>query len=311
MKDLKVVFMGTPEFAVPVLKQLIANTNVVLVVTQPDKEVGRKHEIKFSPIKDVAIENNIEVYQPIKIRNEYQKILDMNPDIIITCAYGQIIPEILLETPKYKAINVHASLLPKLRGGAPIHHALIDGYKETGITIMYMDTKMDNGDIIKQEKIDITDTDNVGTLHDKLSAIGANLLIETLPSIINGTNERIKQNEENVTFGYNIQREEEQIDFNKSAEEVFNQIRGLYPFPTAYALLNNEPIKILESHIVENNEGETGQITSISKDGIIVKCNDKSICITRIKPNGKKEMSVKEYLNGIQKEELKGLIFNE
>lgn len=309
MKDKKVIFMGTPEFAVPILEALVENTNVVLVVTQPDKEVGRKKELKYTPIKEVAIKNNIEVFQPIKIRNDYEYILDKNPDIIITCAYGQIIPKELLETPKYKAINVHASLLPKLRGGAPIHHAIIDGYKETGITIMYMNEKMDEGNIISQESVVIEDTDNVGTLHDKLSLMGRDLLIKTLPSIFNESNESIPQNNEEATYGYNIKREEELINFNNSSNEVFNQIRGLYPFPTGYAVLDNENIKILESHIGTSSKGIPGEIINISKQGIGVMCKDKEIIITKVKPEGKKEMNSIDFINGHKG--LVGRVFND
>ena len=311
MKDKRVVFMGTPEFAVPVLKKLIENTNVVLVVTQPDKQSGRHLELTYSPVKKVALDNKIEVFQPTKIKEDYQVIIDKKPDIIITCAYGQIIPKILLDFPKYKAINVHASLLPKLRGGAPIHKAIIEGYEETGITIMYMSEKMDAGDIISQESLKIDIKDNVGTLHDKLSDIGAKLLIDTLPSIFDETNKRIKQNEKDVTFAYNISREEEKIDFNKTSIEVYNQIRGLYPFPTAYATLNNNIIKICESNIIDDISGTVGEITEINKMGIIVKCKDKSILIKRLKPSGKKEMNSIDFANGIGKENLKGKIFNE
>ena len=193
MKDKRVVFMGTPEFSVPVLEMLIENTNVVLVVTQPDKEVGRHHELKATPVKECALKHNIEVYQPVKIRNEYEHVLECNPDVIVTCAYGQIIPSILLDTPKYKAINVHASLLPKLRGGSPLHKCIIDGYKETGVTIMYMAPGMDDGDIITQRSIEIKDTDNVGIIHDELSIMGRDLLLETLPNIFSGNITRIKQ----------------------------------------------------------------------------------------------------------------------
>ena len=304
MKNKKVIFMGTPEFAVPILQMLIENTEVLLVVTQPDKEVGRKKEKNFSPIKELAIKNNIETFQPIKIKEDYKYILEKNPDIIITCAYGQIIPNELIETPKYGAINVHASLLPKLRGGAPIHHAIIDGYKKTGITIMYMSSKMDAGDIISQKETIINEKENVGTLHDKLSKIGTELLKETLPLIFEQKNERIKQNEEEVTFGYNITREEEKIDFNKTAEQVYNQIRGLNPFPLAYAILNEEETKIIEANINEKTIGKVGEITEITKNSIIVKCKDKSIEITKIKPFGKRIMEVKDYLNGIKKEAL-------
>ena len=308
MNNKKVVFMGTPEFAVPILEALVENTNVVLVVTQPDKEVGRKKELRPTPIKEAAVKNNIEVFQPTRIRNDFEYILEKKPDIIITCAYGQIIPKELLDTPKYKAINVHASLLPKLRGGAPIHHAIIDGYKETGITIMYMNEKMDEGNIISQEKINIEDTDCVGTLHDKLSLIGRNLLIKTLPSIFDETNDSIPQNNEEATYGYNIKREEELIDFNKESREVFNQIRGLYPFPTGYAILDGESIKILESYIGNTSKGKSGEIINVYKNGIGVMCKDKEIVITKLKPEGKKEMNASDFINGHK--DLIGRVFN-
>lgn len=301
MKDKRVVFMGTPEFSVPVLEMLIENTNVVLVVTQPDKEVGRHHELKATPVKECALKHNIEVYQPVKIRNEYEHVLECNPDVIVTCAYGQIIPSILLDTPKYKAINVHASLLPKLRGGSPLHKCIIDGYKETGITIMYMAPGMDDGDIITQRSIEIKDTDNVGIIHDELSIMGRDLLLETLPNIFSGNITRIKQDSNEVTYAYNIKREEEKIDFNKTAREVFNQIRGMYPFPVAYTTLNGEVIKICESRIGNTSKGKPGEIIETSKDGISVMCKDKNIIITRLKPSGKKEMAVRDYLNGKNK----------
>ena len=301
MKDKRVVFMGTPEFSVPVLEMLIENTNVVLVVTQPDKEVGRHHELKATPVKECALKHNIEVYQPIKIRNEYEHILEMNPDIIITCAYGQIIPSILLDTPKYKAINVHASLLPKLRGGSPLHKCIIDGYKETGVTIMYMAPGMDDGDIITQRSVEIKDKDNVGIIHDKLSIMGRDLLLETLPNIFSGNITRTKQDPNEVTYAYNIKREEEKIDFNKTAREVFNQIRGMYPFPVAYTTLNGEVIKICEVRIGNSSKGKPGEIIETSKDGISVMCKDKNIIIIRLKPSGKKEMTAKDYLNGKNK----------
>lgn len=309
MKDKRVVFMGTPDFAVPVLEELIKSTNVVLVVTQPDKPVGRSGEVKFTPIKKVAVKNGIEVFQPIKIRNDYEVILNANPDIIITCAYGQIIPKVLLDLPKYGAVNVHASLLPKLRGGAPLHKAIMMGEKETGITIMYMDEKMDNGDIISQEKTPILDSDNVGKIHDRLSVMGAKLLIKTLPSIFEGTNERIKQNEEEVTYAYNVTREEEKIDFNKTAREVFNHIRGLYPYPVSYSVLNGNVIKILESKLSLSTKGNPGEITDINNDGIVVRCADKSVVITRVKPSGKKEMSAKDFVNGQGKDKLLKEVF--
>lgn len=305
MNKIKIAFMGTPEFAVPVLEGLIKNYNVGLVVTQPDKLVGRHQELKYSPIKEVAIANNIEVFQPIKIRDDYQKILDFQPDIIITCAYGQIIPKVLLETPRFGCINVHASLLPKLRGGAPIHKALIDGYNKTGITIMYMDETMDTGDIISQKEYQIKDTDNVGILHDVLSKIGAELLLETLPSIINNTNLRISQNSQEATYAYNIRREEEHIEFNKTAREIYNQVRGLNPWPLANIILNGEEMKIIECSIVSTKSKlSAGTIIDITKESFIIKAKDQAIAVTKVKPFGKKVMSTKDYLNGIDKNKI-------
>lgn len=306
MKEKRVVFMGTPDFSVPVLEMLIENTNVVMVVSQPDSYVGRHHELKMPPVKEVALKHNIEVFQPQKIKNDFEKVLSCNPDIIITCAYGQIIPSELLFTPKYGAVNVHASLLPKLRGGSPLHRAIMNGYDKTGITIMYMDTGMDNGDIIKQESIDIKEDDNVGIIHDKLSLLGRDLLLKTLPSIFNQENERIKQDESEVTFAYNIKKEEEKIDFSKSAKEVHNHIRGLYPFPGAYTTLNGEIIKISESKIGNKSNKEVGTISNITKEGICVSCSDKEIIITKLKPAGKKEMSALDFVNGKKKENLLG-----
>ena len=312
MEKIRVVFMGTPEFSVNVLEGLIKNYNVVGVVTQPDKEIGRKKEIKYSPIKEIALKNNIEILQPIKIRNEYASILALKPDIIITCAYGQIIPKEILDFPKYGCINVHASLLPKLRGGAPIHRAIIDGYSKTGITIMYMDEGMDTGDIISYREIEITEDMNVGELHDKLSIIGKELLIDTLPNIINGTAKRIKQQEEEATFAYNIKREDEFINFNLTAREVYNHIRGLNPFPGGYAKLDGKIIKIYNARITDRmfTEKENGQITNIYKDGIGVSVKDYEIVITELKVEGKKKMKTTDFLNGIDKTSLIGKIFN-
>ena len=307
---MKVIFMGTPDFAVPVLEGLIENYEVVLVVSQPDKRVGRKQELRNTPIKEVALKNNIPVFQPTKIREDYEEIINLNPDIIVTCAYGQIIPKVILDCPRLGCINVHASLLPKLRGGAPIHKAIIDGYKTTGITIMYMDVKMDNGDIISQKEIEITDSDNLESLHDKLSVLGKELLLETLPSIIEGTNTRTKQNEADVTFAYNITREEEHIDFNKTSREVFNLIRGLSPVPGSNAILFDNEMKIYESIINDKKySGNPGEIVDITKQGIVVKTGDSSITITKLKPFGKKMMDASSYVNGIGKDKLIGKVF--
>ena len=304
--------MGTPSFAVPILEELINKYNVIMVVSQPDKEKDRKGNIIYSPCKEIGIKNNIEVYQPIKIREEYQYILDKKPDIIITTAYGQIIPSQILDYPKYGCINVHGSLLPKLRGGAPIHHAIINGDKEAGVTIMYMDKKMDSGDIISQRSINIDDNMILDNLYYKLSILGRDLLIDTLPSILNGTNNRIKQNEEEVTYGLNITKEEELINFNDSVSNVHNKIRGLSSIPGAYAMLNNKRMKIYLSEKTNNiSKEKPGTITDINKNGITVSTKDYDIILKNIKLEGKTRCDVKDFINGIKKENFIGGIFNE
>lgn len=300
----RVIFMGTPEFAVPILETLIKMTDVVLVVSQPDAYVGRKKVLTASPVKQKAIEYNIPVFQPEKIKLDNEEIMNYNPDLIVTCAYGQILPESILKTPRLGCINVHASLLPKYRGGAPIHHALINGEEKTGITIMYMDTKMDNGDIITQEAIAINPDDTVATLHDKLSILGANLLARTLPSIIDQTNTRIKQDEAQVTFAPTIKRGDEHLSFNQEAKKVFNKVRGLNSWPLANIILDNEEIKIVEGYIGENTKEKPSQIVNIKKDALGISCLDKIFYVTKLKPAGKKIMTAKDYLNGINKNEL-------
>lgn len=310
MKDIKVIFMGTPIFASIILDELIKKYNVIMVVCQPDREKDRKGNIIYSPCKKLAIENNIQVFQPLKIRDEYQKILDMNPDIIITAAYGQIIPDIVLNYPKYGAINVHGSLLPKLRGGAPIHHAIINGDKEIGVTIMYMDKRMDAGDIISQRAIPLTNDMNLDIAYEKLAIIGRDLLIETIPSIINGTNNRIHQDENEVTFGYNITKEEEKINFDDTSMNVYNKIRGLSSVPGAYAIINNKRMKVYSSTISDiKSKNLPGVIDDIRNDGIYVNTKDYIIKLTDIKLEGKKRCPVHEFINGIKKEDYIGVKF--
>ena len=303
MKSTKVIFMGTPEFAVPVLQTLIDNTQVVLVVTQPDKLVGRNKVLTPPPVKQLALENNIEVFQPTKIREDYERITSLNADLIITCAYGQIIPEEILNNPRLGCINVHASLLPRLRGGAPIHHAIIEGEEKTGITIMYMDKKMDTGDIISTVEYKIKDTDNVGTLHDELSKLGSELLLQTLPSIVDGTNNRTPQNHDEATYAWNIKREEEHVTFNRPSKEILNQIRGLNPWPTANAIILDQEVKILEAYIGEKDSKlSPGIVCEINKDNFAITTNDKIIHITKVKPFGKKIMDARDYINGMDRE---------
>src|SRR5574344_2048402 len=223
-KELKIVFMGTPDFAVPVLEALIKDYNVRAIVTQPDKLVGRDQHLSYSPVKKVGMEHTMLVLQPVKIRTDFQEVINLEPDLIITCAYGQIIPKEILDCPRLGCINVHASLLPKLRGGAPIQHAIMDGYKETGVTIMYMNEKMDDGDIIAQEKITIGDEETADSLYERLKVLGRDLLMKTLPSIIDGTNSRTKQDLNEVTYAFNIKREDEKLDFAKNKYQLHNQI---------------------------------------------------------------------------------------
>ncbi len=309
---MKIVFMGTPEFSVPILEGLIENYDVIGVVTQPDKEVGRSHVIKFSKVKEVALANDIRVFQPIKIREDYDDIVKLNPDLIVTCAYGQIIPKVLLDLPKYGCINVHASLLPKLRGGAPIHRAILNGDMKTGITIMYMDEHMDTGDIIQSEEVLIEKDDTVGTLHDKLSVMGKELLLNVLNKYKDGNFPHVRQDDSEATYAPIIKREDELVDFNKTSLEIYNKIRGLNPFPVAYATLDGKVMKLYASSIKDNvyTSKRNGEIVRVYSDGIGVSTKDSEIVITEIKPEGKRKMSVKEYLNGIDKESLVGKVFN-
>ena len=307
----RIVFMGTPNFAVPILKALIDNYNVVMVVCQPDRKKNRKGKLEIPPTKEVAITNGIEVFQPERIKDDYKPIIDAKPDLIITCAYGQIIPDEILNYPKIGCINVHGSLLPELRGGAPIHWAIIRGYQETGITIMDMSSKMDAGDIISQAKIKIEDNMTLDTLYEKMSYLGKDLLIKTLPSIINNNCKRIKQDESKVTFGFNIKKEDTKIDFSKSSINIKNLVRGLNSIPGAYCYLDNKRIKIYDVEILENNKNkEYGKIIRIDKDGIICTTKDKLIKIKELAVEGKKRCLASDYINGIKKEEIIGKVFN-
>ncbi len=311
MENIRVVFMGTPDFSVPVLEGLIDEYQVVGVVSQPDRKVGRKQEVRFTPVKEVALRHHIPVLQPEKIKVDYQEIIDLEPDIIITCAYGQIIPKALLDYPKYGCINVHASLLPKLRGGAPIHKAIIEGYSETGITIMYMSEGMDEGDIISTSKTDILDSDTLESLHDRLRLMGRDLLLATLPDIIQGRITPIKQDPKEVTYAYNVTREEEYLDFHKSSRELFNQIRGLCPFPGSCCFLDDREFKIYGARIgdYDSSKNVAGEILHFYKDGIGVATRDKELVLLDLKPFGKKRMLASSFINGIKKEEYKGKVF--
>ncbi|USK40599.1 methionyl-tRNA formyltransferase [Cytobacillus firmus] len=299
----KIVFMGTPDFSVPVLKQIIDDGyEVIGVVTQPDRPVGRKKVLTPPPVKVEAEKQGIPVYQPEKIRqpDELEKVLALKPDLVVTAAFGQILPKELLDAPKYGCINVHASLLPELRGGAPIHYSILQGKEKTGITIMYMAEKLDAGDILTQVEVPITETDTVGTLHDKLSAAGSKLLSETLPKLLNGELNPIKQNEEEATFAYNIKREQEKIDWSKTGEEIYNHIRGLNPWPVAYTTFDGRVVKIWNSKKVKQAKSEEpGTIIRLEEDGIVVASgSDTAVKITELQPSGKKKMPAEQFLRG-------------
>lgn len=297
---LRIVFMGTPSFSVPILEALIKEYEVALVVTQPDKEVGRKKELTMSPVKECALKHNIPVFQPERIRADYQPIIDANPDLIVTAAFGQIIGTKVLNYPKYRSINVHASLLPKYRGGAPIHYSVINGDKETGVTIMYMEKAMDAGDILSQKAIPILEEDTTGSMFEKLSIVGRDLLMETIPALIKGEITPIKQNPEEVTFAYNITKEEECLDLNKDARSLFNQIRGLLPAPVAYMVLKGDNIKVYNAKVSETTHNkEVGTILGKTKKYFTVACgNGTALDIYELQVSGKKRILASDFVNG-------------
>lgn len=305
MKE-RIVFMGAASFSKEVLQMLIENKyNVVGVVTQPDRYVGRKKVLTMPDVKILALKHDIEVLQPQKIRTDYQDVVDLKPDLIITAAYGQLIPQAILDAPRLGCINVHASLLPKYRGGAPVHYAIINGEEKTGITIMYMVKKMDAGNIISQRETPILEDDTVSILYDRLSILGAELLKETLPSILNETNASIPQDDDLVTYAPTLSREDERIDWNLSARQIYNKVRGTNSWPGSYTTYNGKNVKIwaglihnCENAIKHHAHQENGTIVKIFKDAIGVKVNDGVYLITELQLEGKKKMSVKDYLNG-------------
>lgn len=299
----KIVFMGTPDFSVPVLRSVIqAGYDVFAVVTQPDRPVGRKKVLTPPPVKVEAQKHGIPVLQPEKVKNkeDLQAVLNLEPELIITAAFGQILPKQLLDAPKYGCINVHASLLPELRGGAPIHYSIIQGKEKTGITIMYMAEKLDAGDILTQVEVEIAKDDTVGSLHDKLSEAGSKLLLETLPPLLKGDLLPKQQDENLATFAYNIKREEEKIQWSKPALEIYNHIRGMSPWPVAYTTLSDAVMKVWASVIIESKSNQVpGTIVGLEEDGINVSTGDGQILkLTEIQPSGKKRMKAKDYLRG-------------
>ncbi|WP_018658881.1 methionyl-tRNA formyltransferase [Allofustis seminis] len=300
----KIVFMGTPTFSVPILKALIESPDleVVAVVTQPDRKVGRKQQIVESPVKCLAKAHEIAIFQPERIRKSsaVEAIISLQPDLIVTAAYGQIVPVKLLEAPTFGAINVHASLLPKYRGAAPIHYAVKNGDPKTGVTIMYMVKEMDAGNMIAQAEIPITEDDDTGTLFEKLSILGRDTLMEALPTIFEKTNASVPQNESEVSFSPSITKEQERIRWSATAREIHHLIRALRPRPGAYALLHGERFKFWDSYIIdEKTDKPSGTIIKRdSKELWVAAAEGTILSLLKVQPAGKRQMLVAEYLAG-------------
>ena len=301
---MKTVFMGTPDFAVPPLHALIeAGYEVAAVVTQPDKPKGRGKTLLPTPVKEEALMHEIPVYQPQRVRKnpEFLEILKkINPDIIIVAAFGQIIPKEILELPKYGCINIHASLLPKYRGAAPIQQAVIDGEKESGVTIMQMGEGLDTGDMISKIIIPLAPDETGGSLFGKLAQAGAELLIKTLPSIEQGTAERVKQPEESPTpYAAMITKQMGLMDFTKSAEVLERLVRGMNPWPSAYTFINGKSLKVWKCRVSdEKTDAEPGTIFLTDKEGIHTACGTGVLILTEIQLEGKKRMEAEAFLRG-------------
>lgn len=301
----KIIFMGTPEFANVSLLGLIESGayEILAVVTQPDRKVGRKQEVRETPVKKTAREHGIPVYQPERLStsDELHALLALNPEGIVTAAFGQFLPSVLLTSVKF-SVNVHASLLPKYRGGAPIHYALINGDEKTGVTLMEMTKEMDAGDMIAQAEIPIDARDNVGTLFDKLALLGRDLLLSKLPLYLSGQITSKPQDLTQVSFSPNISAEQEKIDWQQSARQIFNQIRGMAPFPVAYTTLSGQRFKIYQAHLSEeapsNLTGEPGQIVAVTKKSLEVATGQGLLALEKVQPAGKPVMSIRDFLNG-------------
>lgn len=308
----KLIFMGTPEFAVPILRMLVEEGYPILaVVTQPDRPKGRKRLLTPSPIKQAAIELQIPVLQPERLRHPdaVASIVALIPELIITAAYGQILPKAILELPQYGCLNVHGSLLPYYRGGAPIQRAIMNGESVTGVTLMYMAAGLDTGDMIRKSEVSISPEDNTGTMFLKLSQAGKELLSTTLPELLAGRIQAVPQDNSLATLAPNISREDEQIIWTRSTEQLFNQIRGLSPWPGACTLWNGENFKIWASRkLVMKQESaaaslpgaEPGTVLQVSEEGIEVKTGNGTIWLTEIQPSGKKLMDAAQFRLGSQ-----------
>lgn len=298
---IKLLFMGTPQFSATVLKGLLDNPayEILGVVTQPDRAVGRKKDIKVTPVKQLALEHGISIYQPEKLSGSQELIemMGLGADGIITAAFGQFLPTILLDSVSF-AINVHASLLPKYRGGAPIHYAIMNGDKEAGVTIMEMIKEMDAGDMVAKASTPILETDNVGTLFEKLAIIGRDLLLDSLPAYLSGELKPIPQDHSQATFSPNISPEQEKLDWTMSNQEVFNHIRGMNPWPVAHTFLEGQRLKIYEAQLAEG-EGLPGQVIVKTKKSLVIATGQGALSLIFVQPAGKPKMSIIDFLNGI------------
>lgn len=303
---MKIVYMGTPDFAVPPLAALVENGyEVTAVVTQPDKPKGRGKTLMPTPVKEEALKHEIPVYQPAKVRDpEFVETLqNLAPDMIIVAAFGQIIPKTILDMPKYGCINIHASLLPKYRGAAPIQQAVIDGEKESGVTIMKMGTGLDTGDMISQAVVELREDETGGSLFDRLAETGAELLIRTIPSIEDGTAVYTKQPEESPTpYAAMITKQMGLLDFSKSAAELERLVRGMNPWPSAYTFLNNKTLKVWKCSVEGGTCGKDtpGTVTGVDKKGIHVACGDGTLVLEEVQLEGKKRMETDAFLRGYQ-----------
>ena len=299
---MKTIFMGTPEFAIPSLKVVSQNTDLKLIFTKEDKRNARGNKIIYSPVKQFGLDNDIEVIQPKRMKDEevIDKIKEINPDLIVVVAYGKILPKEIIDIPKYGIINVHSSLLPKYRGASPIHSAILNGDKESGVSIMYIEEGLDSGDVILKETCEITEDDTLGTLHDRLKELGAIGLEKALKLIEAGEVKAEKQDDSKATFVKPITKEQAKIDWNNTKEVIFNQIRGLNPFPGAYTHNEkNENIKIYKSEKLEKEyAGENGTVVEMTKKGPVVKVANGALRLLEIKFEGKKLQSGADVVNG-------------
>lgn len=299
---MKVIFMGTPEFAVPTLEKLIENHSVAAVFTQPDRPKGRGQKLQYSPVKETALKFNIPVYQPIRLKNDIDHIeiiKDINPDAIVVVAFGQILPKSVLDIPRYGCINVHASLLPELRGAAPINWSIIRGYSKTGVTTMLMNEGLDTGDMLLKSEININYDDTCEDIHDKLMNIGADLLLRTLSGIEANKIKPEKQQDEKSTYAPMLKKELGHIKWDRDSMEVYNLIRGVIPWPVAYTFYNGNMIKIWKAENRESGiHSNPGEILSVSKEGIEVACSRGSIIIKELQELGSRRMDTAAYLNG-------------